>query len=616
MPPCDDRVDWYEGDSSAPGPCWPSAEEGRVMVVVADPVARFYLDQLGGEWQETVTTDCPFCRERGLPPGRLVVFLNRESFFHGYFRCLNRCVPGGFPQWFARLAGIAETEVPGYRLEEAGVPSQPEYPGENLNDEVRLFHDRLSAAILELFQQHGIGPVTLAELQIGYNGRYLVYPYFQEDGNCYSARCVHPERIEDSFWQGDPLYSREPFHLFNVADIRRCENGALFVTVGEENLLTLRQLGFPGVAVAHYHGLERLDAKVLARVRTVFIAIDHSREAEMSARNLAARIGYKARILTWSAADPNRYSLWQMAADTGKGFANRVAAMLKNCRAFSPFSSPRLEFRNFLDTLAGQQGEEYRALASGFPLLDRALGGIHGINVVGGAPKVGKSTFMIQIAAEMARRQIPVLYYDFENGRQKIFQRTLCRLGRLATEQCHNQLVAGEEKERFDAACEQLARMLFHWRVLNDRQVSPELLRRHVDFIRHETRSSYTVVVVDSLHKLPFHDFSERRTGIDAWLRQMESIRDEMAVSFLVISELSRDATGSYREEPHLGVFKGSGDIEYSADNAMVLYPLPGGGGNSLWLVASREQSPGRVADYHLDYPFWGFVELPPARLD
>jgi hypothetical protein len=73
----------------------------------------------------------------------------------------------------------------------------------------------------------------------------------------------------------------------------------------------------------------------------------------------------------------------------------------------------------------------------------------------------------------------------------------------------------------------------------------------------------------------------------------------------------------AYSEEPHLGVFKGSGDIEYSADNAMVLFPtVPGGPGldeqkraATLWVVASREHRPGPVASYELDYPFWGFVE-------
>jgi replicative DNA helicase len=102
----------------------------------------------------------------------------------------------------------------------------------------------------------------------------------------------------------------------------------------------------------------------------------------------------------------------------------------------------------------------------------------------------------------------------------------------------------------------------------------------------------------------------------------MESIRDELRVSFLVVSELSRGDGKSYSETPHLGVFKGSGDIEYSADNAMVLYPdweqVQNTSGesrkNRLWLVASREQSPGLVADYVVDYPYWGFTEHSPTK--
>jgi replicative DNA helicase len=605
--------------SIAPPEIGGGAAAGGREVQRNDPVARFYLKQLGGPWRETLSVVCPFCRERGFEPGKLVVFLNPDSFFHGYFRCLNRCVPGGFPGWFAHLAGLAASEAPGHEPD-WDVPSPgAEYPVENINDEVRSSVEQIPAGLLEQFHRRGISPAALTEMRVGFNGRYLVFPYFQKDGNCYSARCVHPQRLEDFFWQGDPRFSREPFDLYNVADLDRCEGGALFVCTGEENLLTLRQLGFPGVAVAYYSGLERLSSQLFERIRTVFIAVDNSREAENAARELAARLGYKARILAWPVELPGRYSLWQLAEDAGKGFAARVGEMVKKAQAFSPFSSPQREYRLFLDQLADQQGEEYRRIASGFPLLDHALGGIHGINVVGGAPKVGKSTFMIQIAAEMALRRIPVLYYDFENGRQKIYQRTLSRLARLSTGQCRDELLSVPEKERYDEASRRLEKMLFFWRVINDRKVSPELLRRHIDFIRHETRSAYTVVVIDSLHKLPFHDFTERRSGIDAWLRQMESIRDEMQVSFLVISELSRDEAGGYRAEPHLGVFKGSGDIEYSADNAMVLYPAEPHSsrrqgehpGNILWLVASREHSPGRVAGYRLDYPFWGFTEYP-----
>ena len=35
----------------------------------------------------------------------------------------------------------------------------------------------------------------------------------------------------------------------------------------------------------------------------------------------------------------------------------------------------------------------------------------------------------------------------------------------------------------------------------------------------------------------------------------------------------------------------------------------PGERANDLWVVASREHSPGLVGAYRVDYPFWGFSE-------
>jgi len=591
------------------------------MVIADDSVALFYLKNLRNtRWEETLlNADCPFCSDRGFEKGRLVVFLNTDSFFYGYFRCLNRCVTGGFALWFASIAGIPPAEVPGYMVDQDDVTVQPEYPVENINDEIRQYRDRITPALLQEFAAAGITEATLAEMQIGFNGRYIVYPYLQDDDNCYSARCVYPDREEDFFWYGNETFSIDPYNLFNFQDIKRCNQGSLFVCEGEDNLLTVKQLGFPGVAVSHYRGLEKLSSTLFAHLKTVFIVTINSSESLHAAKNLASRIGFKARILYWGANSPKKYSLWQLAKDSGKGFAGEVSIMVKRSKSFSPFTTPKREYELFSQNLVKEQGEEYLRLSSGFSHLDCALGGIHGINVLGGAPKIGKSTFVIQAATEMALRKVPVLYYDFENGRQKIYQRTLSRLSRLSTSELKGPKDGEELKNRYDLASTKLKEMFNYLRVINDRKATPELMRKHIDFIRHETGNEYTVVVIDSLHKLPFKDFSERRTGIDAWLRQLESIRDEMQVSFFVISELSRGVEGSYKAEPHLGIFKGSGDIEYSADNAMVLCPSPlnreADDGLStihrLWLVASREHSPGPVADYQVDYPFWGLSEQP-----
>ncbi len=585
-----------------------------------DPVTSFYKEQLPEAVLKNniLTVPCPFCgKTDGKKPGTFIVFLNPESYFHGYSCCLNRCSPGGFPLHFARQSHIDPALAPGFDPDRDYTVSQVEYPVKNLNHELPGFMGKMTDELTSRFETMGILPDALEQMQVGYNGRYLVYPYVLEDGNCYAARCVHPDRPDDTFWYGDESFFSEQFRVFNVEEINRCENGSLIVVEGEDNLLALKQLGLPAIAMPTAADFIHLGSERLTWIKTVFICVNHNPESATAAREFAARLGYKVRLIRWPDSTPRHYNLTQLAADRGKEFQKEVFTLIRTARSFSPFSSPEREFLHFSEQLDLEAGESYQTMTSGFAQLDAALGGIHGINIMGGLPKAGKSCFFIQTATEMARRRIPVIYYDFENGRQKIYQRTLCRLSRLTDKQIKANQLTGEEKKRLQFARTELKNMLPWFRVVTDRKLTPKLMRSHIDFLRHETNSDYTLVVIDSLHKLPFKDFSERRTGIDAWLRQLEAIRDELSVSFLVISELTRGEDGQYDSQPQLGAFKGSGDIEYSADNAMVLLPQwdPFGNDpvdqrhNDLWLVASREHGPGLIGSYRLDYPYWGFNE-------
>jgi replicative DNA helicase len=416
-------------------------------------------------------------------------------------------------------------------------------------------------------------------MKIGFNGRYLVYPYFSENNSCYAAHCLSPERSNEQFWLGEAKYAADGLQIFNLKDIERCEDGALFVAEGEANLLCLRELGFPGVAVPTAADLQAVEARRFDHVRTVFLVMCNTPESDTAARGFAARLGFKVRLLQWPSNRPRGFDLSRLALEDLSGFKAEATRMIGAARAYSPFRTPVREYQLFRDDLARQQGESYQALRTGLPGFDAALGGVHGINVIGGPPKSGKSTLGIQLGSEIARKQVPVIYYDFENGRQKIYQRTLARLSRLEVERLVAGGLHGEEELRRDAAQMELRSLLNCFRVITDRKLTPEIMRRHIDFLRHETGRDDAVVVIDSLHKLPFKDFAERRTGIDAWLRELESIRDELRVAFLVLSELSRQEGGRYDGTPHMGLFKGSGDIEYTADNAALTTPhgyLPG----------------------------------------
>ncbi|MBN1102714.1 MAG: AAA family ATPase [Deltaproteobacteria bacterium] len=587
-----------------------------------EEIKRFYMEHLPGARLEAniVKAPCPFCQSTAKETqGTLVTYLDPESYFLGYFRCLNRCRPGGFALHFGELMGIDLRKVPGYDPDRDPYARDTVYPPKNMNAEVKRFQALLGERETAYFKEFGVSRATLQEMRIGYNGRYNVYPYFLEDGNCYAARCVFPGKEEDQFWHGDETFFSEEFRVFNVQDIDRCQNGSLFVTEGENGLLTLKELGFPGIAVPTAATLEVLSAERLGYVKHVFIVPGHTPEAYLSARSLATRLGFRARIIQWPSSAKRGYKLVDLAREKGKEFRAAVAGMIQSSKSFSPFSSVEKEHRRFLEVLDGKRGKGLAGLETGFPKLDHALDGIRGINIMGGQPKAGKSCFFMQVSTEMARKKTPVIYYDFENGREKIYTRTLCRLSRLSERELRQESPDPESVERLSAAQSDLKDLLAHFRVVTDRKLSPDIMRRQIDFIKHETRKDHVLVVVDSLHKLPFKSLSERRTGIDEWLRHMEAIRDEQHASFLVVSELSRGEGGHYEEKPDLGSFKESGDIEYSADNALILAPssgplsesvAPEGRKSALWIAASRENNPGKVADYALEYPYWGFREM------
>ncbi len=590
------------------------------MQMFVEKIYRKYLPDAvsrGG----MMVANCPFCKAKyGEEKGRIQIILNPKSYFNGFFRCQSTCQEYGFVSWFCALLGVEDNDDRETAAEaESYLELLDNLPGKTINGDVEDNVLKLQEESLAFFLDAKIHDETLRRLHVGYNGRYLVYPYQQWDNSFYSARCVHPDNPADFFWFGDAEFEGGKSGFFNLVDLKRCKKGTLFICEGEENLVVLNQLGFPGVGYSETSVLEQANPKWFSSFSTVFILPKKNENSYQAARYCATQIGFKVRIITWPAQMADGDSLYQLARTSEAGETGRIFGdILRKARPFSPFSTPDNEFNAFLQASELRQSDEYSNLKTGFQLFDERLSGVHGLNILGGAPKTGKSCFSLQIATTMAAGNVPVLYYDFENGRQRLYQRTVTRLNYEYTRLNGD---SGALSQRDEEVNRQFRRLLNFFRVINDRKITPELMRRHIDFICHEMHTEMAVVIVDSLHKLPFKDLSAMRSGINSWLREFEAIRDEYATSFLVISELVRGEKGAYDDTPHMGLFKGSGDIEYSADNAMVLLPnwnhMQGMEErmNDLWLVASRESSPGLVARYKLEYPHWAFSERP-ADLD
>jgi len=222
-------------DSHPPGGgTWTTEKDD--MLSHAD-IASFYLAHVSGAKREgpLIKASCPFCSSGGGDrSGTMVITLDPRGFFDGYFRCLNRCRPGGFPPHFGRLLGLDPRIVPGYDPDRESYVRGSPYPQRHINQEINKFRSLMESEQYRFLEESGVSKAVIDEMQIGYNGRYLVYPYFLENGNCYTARCVNPHMEEDHFWHGDEASFAEDSRIFNLPEIERCEDGTLFVTDDEK----------------------------------------------------------------------------------------------------------------------------------------------------------------------------------------------------------------------------------------------------------------------------------------------------------------------------------------------------------------------------------------------
>jgi len=268
--------------------------------------------------------------------------------------------------------------------------------------------------------------------------------------------------------------------------------------------------------------------------------------------------------------------------------------------------------------------EGIKRVATGWARLDRALGGgfaLPSLNVIGAAPKSGKSTWAQIIAERHAEGGGFVYYLDLENGRRRFMRRMYAAMPGSAVPRWpwHSALTIGASSSRanrsetWNNAKTWVRESLAPGFLVEF--TPPRDFAARVAAVRQRAGDRPLLVVLDSLQKLPM-GLEDRRAGVDAWIRLLERLRHEHEAAVLLISEIKRDQKGQYTA--HEAAFKeSSGGIEYAADLALTLTrPTSNDAGepfSTLCVELARdcdEDPRGKVAAYRPLFPFHGLEEV------
>jgi len=263
------------------------------------------------------------------------------------------------------------------------------------------------------------------------------------------------------------------------------------------------------------------------------------------------------------------------------------------------------ELRSFIESKRGSRlwGHDLKSL----PTLASVLMGLREIIVLAAKPKVGKSTLALQIASDVHGQGIPVIYFDFENGALNLMTRELCRKSRLTLGEIFSG--EGDQAAYVEGGILRLQEII-DFSIITDRKLTVEKIRGFVSQMKRASGRAETLIVIDSLQKLPMENLRERRAAVDLWLRGLEELKaEDPGLTVILISELSREG----------GKPKESGDIEYTGHFLLELKTnrteeeLKNGddGIRNLYINSARDvQIPGGPLRLEADFRYWTFREM------
>lgn len=206
--------------------------------------------------------------------------------------------------------------------------------------------------------------------------------------------------------------------------------------------------------------------------------------------------------------------------------AGKLQSIVENCVAQAP------KMLNLAEEMALEKEEDSDTtripLGDGLRSLQRETKGLHGTWVIGGLQGSGKSTLAWQLSL-VAGETRPVLYYDMENTKRVLYDRTV-------------EIHGGDHQLAAEAL--RLVRV----------RTDPRTVFRDVQAL-----DGPGLIVVDSLQKLP-SDVNLKRETMENWLAKLDRLKQK-GHTVVIISQLNRSE----------GNYKGTNDIEHTADFGVVL---------------------------------------------
>lgn len=216
-----------------------------------------------------------------------------------------------------------------------------------------------------------------------------------------------------------------------------------------------------------------------------------------------------------------------------------------------------------------ERGYSFEGYPSGYYNLDNSIDGfaLGESTIIAARPSMGKTSLALNLALNVAKKQIPVLFFSLEQNKEGITDRLLCIEAQANNQRFRRRTLTEDEKNRLDKAYISLLGLPIK---IVDGSINTSQVR---SFVAKELRRNKKLFVISDYLTL-FTDFpnlsAHERYGYVA--KRMQDMAKEFRIPFVTLAQLNRQLEQRNDKRPVLSDLRESGNIEEAADKVLFIY--------------------------------------------
>ncbi len=222
-----------------------------------------------------------------------------------------------------------------------------------------------------------------------------------------------------------------------------------------------------------------------------------------------------------------------------------------------------------LQKLSSENKEQYKGVATGFADLDKVTTGLNksDLVIVGARPAMGKTSFALNMARNVAMKGKKVLFFSLEMTKEQLAERVLSTEARVLSTKMRTGEISDEEWPRLATATALLSKCELYFDDTSNMTVAE--MKSRVRRLKN-----VDAVFVDYLQLMKSGGRVESRNQeVSEITRNLKLMAKDLNIPVVVLAQLSRSTEGRGKSHrPQLSDLRESGSIEQDADIVIMLY--------------------------------------------